>query len=129
MTLAYESIAEELRARVPGFERVYDEHVRDYDEVLPHVLLGDLVRFLDAELRTRGPASHAAREAVSLMEEALASDDPRLQELVVVSFLENLEPAEETFPIVRGLFGPRLEAEYARTRRGSGQPASDCEGT
>jgi hypothetical protein len=127
MTLSYESIADELRARVPGFERVYDEHVRDYDEVLPHVLLGDLVRFLDAEVRIRGPASHAARATVSLMEEALASDDPRLQELVVVSFLENLDPADETFPTVRGLFGPRLEAEYARTRWVDGQPASDIE--
>ena len=31
--LTYDNFAEALRTSVPGFDRVYDEHVADYDEV------------------------------------------------------------------------------------------------
>jgi 3-hydroxybutyryl-CoA dehydrogenase len=109
--LSYENLPAQLRARVPGFERVYDEHVGDYGTVLPHVLLGDLVRFLAGEVQASGADSVAADEAVRLMEQAAASGDPRLAELVSVSFLENLDEDDEMFPAVRRRFGPHLAEE------------------
>lgn len=110
----YESFPELLRKQVPGFDRVYDEHVHDYDEVLPHVLLGDLVRFLSDQVREKGAQSAALHEAMSLMEGGMGSADPSLQELVAVSFLENLDPADESFPAIRKLFGPHLEEQYQK---------------
>jgi len=116
MQLRYDNFAEQLRTVVPGFERVYDEHVSDYDEVLPHVLLGDLVRFLSAEVELRGAEALALKKAIPLLEDAACSEDERLQELIVVSFLENLEPDDPSFLAIRNSFGPGLEEHYRLLR-------------
>ncbi len=58
---------QQLRISVPGFDRVYDEHVLDNDEVLPHVLMGDLVRFLMSDVQVHGAGSVALREAISCL--------------------------------------------------------------
>jgi hypothetical protein len=103
-----------LREQVPGFDRVYDEHVRDYDEVLPHVLVGELLRFLSAQVRSHGEDCAALSRAMDLLEQGMASGDPQLQELVAVSFLENLEPEDPSFHAISRLFGPRLREQYEK---------------
>ncbi len=46
-TLSYANLAEELVSAVPEFAARVAEHLRDNDELLPHVLFGvDLVPFL-----------------------------------------------------------------------------------
>lgn len=113
--LNYSSFAARLRS-LPGFDRVYDEHIAWNDELLPHVLLGDLCRFLSDEVAARGPDSEALKETVSLMENAMGSPDPLLQELVAVSFVENMDPNDPSFTTIRALFGPHLEQQYLRLR-------------
>lgn len=110
--LTYDTFAVQLRHEVPGFAHIYDEHVADHDEVLPHVLLGDLVRFLSREVELRGAQSGALQQAMLLLEEGMASGEPRLQELIAVSFLENLDSADGSFSTIRMLFGPRLEEQH-----------------
>ena len=112
--LSYETFSEQLRANVPGFGRVYDEHVADYDEVLPHVLLGEFVRFLSNDVELNGSASAALKPATVLLEKSMSSEDPRLQELVAVSFLENLDQEHPSFHIIRSLFGPALAEQYEK---------------
>jgi len=112
MQLGYNDFPAELRATVPGFEPIYQKHLADYDELLPHVLLGELVHFLTSESGTHGAQSVALQQAMPLLERAMASSDARLQELIAVSFLENLDPAEPGFSAIRQLFGPQLEQQY-----------------
>jgi hypothetical protein len=119
--LDYDSFPNRLRATVPGFDRVYDEHVADHGEVLPHVLLGDLVRFLLKELERHGTGSAALKQAMLLLEGGMGSSDERVQDLVAVSFLENLDPAEPGFPTIRTLFGPRLEQQYREYEKIAGR--------
>ena len=109
--VTYESFPDQLRT-VPGFDRIFNEHITDHDEVLPHVLLGDLVRFLSREVELRGVESIALKQAMLILERGMSSRDPRLQELVAVSFLENLDPADQSFQAIRNLFGPRLTEQY-----------------
>lgn len=109
--VTYDSFPAHLRA-VPGFERVYDEHLADYDEVLPHVLLGEYARFLSREAELCGAVAASVEEGMLLLEHAMGSRDPRVRELVAVSFLENLNPGDPSFPVIRSLFGPRLEEQY-----------------
>lgn len=115
--LTYESFPDQLRTAVPGFDHVYDEHVADHDEILPHVLLGDLVRFLSGEVELRGAECPALKQAMPLLERGMGSRDPRVQELIAVSFLENLDPGDPGFPVIRMWFGPRLEEQYRKQRR------------
>jgi hypothetical protein len=108
----YDTLPRLLRAAVPGFERVFDEHLADYDEVLPHVLLGDLVRFLGAEVQLRGAQSPVVTGAMELLERAMGSGDPRVAELLSVSFVENLDPDDRSVAAIRSTFGPKLEELY-----------------
>jgi hypothetical protein len=110
--LTYESFSDLLRMQVAGFDRIYDEHLRDYDQALPQVLVGELVRFLVQEVRSSGTATAAVVSALDLLERGMASKDPRLQELVAVSFLENLDPSDEEFAVIKQLFGPHLEQQW-----------------
>jgi hypothetical protein len=80
------------------------------------VLFGDLVRFLLDEVRAHGAQSVAVQKAIELLERAADSPDARMQELLVASFLENLEPDDPSFPELRNYFGPRLDEEYRKYR-------------
>lgn len=92
MNLTYENFPEQLRQQVEGFDHIYQEHMRDYDELLPHVLLGDLVRFLIARVKEAGTSDLAVQSALALLKSAANSGDGRLQNLISVSVLENLDP-------------------------------------
>jgi hypothetical protein len=72
------------------------------------------VRFLSNEVAAHGHHSAPLKQAMIVLERALESDDARLEELVVVSFLENLDVDDPHFPTVKRSFGPRLEALHAR---------------
>ena len=45
--IAYDRIADELAVAIPEFAGEIEEHRADQGEVLPHLLFGDLVRFVE----------------------------------------------------------------------------------
>jgi hypothetical protein len=98
--------------RVPEILAVADEHRRDYDEVLPHVLMADIRRFVISKLQDLATVD----AVVACLEEGLASGNQVLQEVIVVSFLENMDPAEPSYDVTANRMGPRLRAELARVR-------------
>ena len=113
MTDAYSRFPARLRAAVPSFAELFDEHLAANGEVLPHVLLGELVRHLSSEAVQHGSTSLALRQAIELLDVTINDPDPRLQELVVVSFLENLDPDLRGIEVIRSMLSPRLNDEYS----------------
>src|SRR5688572_27913597 len=93
-SLRPENFFEAFVSFVPEFEPLLREHVSDNAQVLPHVLMGDVTRFVESYLCTpaAAPLSSAARgvlaRVIAVLEVCMRSPDPRLQELVSVSFLE-----------------------------------------
>lgn len=92
--IAYPTVHEALRRAIPEFGDAVDEHVADNDEVLPHVSFGDLTRFVlaahhdgDRELVSR---------SLAFLERALREGDNGLQNLVAVSFVENVGPWDKS---------------------------------
>lgn len=114
--LTYDSFARQFR-NLPGFDRIYDEHVAYHDELLPHVLFGDLVRFLSAEVELHGPESATLKQAMLLLENGMSDGDSRVHELVSVSILENLEPEDPSFGAIRSSRRPMSSASCRRRRR------------
>jgi hypothetical protein len=120
MKITYDSFAEKLREHVVGFSDLYDQHVRDNDEVLPHVLMGDLVDSLADRVHAEGAGSQAVRVALDLLERGMQAEDERLQELISVSFLEDLDPEDTSFSQLEALMGPGLRHQlekYKEARR------------
>ncbi|MEO8285784.1 MAG: hypothetical protein ABI670_05065 [Chloroflexota bacterium] len=118
--LTYDNFADQLVIEIPEFIHLYEDHKNYNDEVLPHVLLGDFVRFLYADIsRSTIDPTHIRNQnmlvrSLDLMERAITSDDPALENLIGVSFVENLLPengdeqAAYAFTVIRRLLGPKL---------------------
>jgi hypothetical protein len=125
--IEYASVHPALRAGNPEFGDSIAEHLACDEEGLQHVLVGDLTRFLLAA-RDRGDDELVGR-CLHFLDEALRDGDPMVQNLVQLSFVENVGPFvgdaatfNETWPTAL-----RREAERQRDwKRGDPGPASVC---
>jgi len=95
--ITYENVAKQLVQRVPEFSGVYQEHLKECDQTLPHVMFGDLVEFTIAAYRAldkpnpRFRNAHATLMAiVDFIEDAAHSEDKKVIDLLLTSFMENL---------------------------------------
>lgn len=100
-----------LLSQVPDLQPTYEEHLRDEGELLPHLFLGDVTRFvveqckkLERDRLNSGNAEQNLTRIMSLMEEGitspedgtvpmigrLAAENESVRNLVGVSFVENL---------------------------------------
>lgn len=111
--ITYKTVVARLTDAVPEFRPFVAEHLQDNDgELLPHVLFGDLTRFY-AGAKERGDHD-LARRCLLFLEKAIISSDRAVEELVAVSFVENLAPWEGREDLSH--WPPRLRDEYERQR-------------
>jgi hypothetical protein len=100
---------------VPALRPLYQRHLDFHDgELLPHVWFGDLTRFVERAFSADGGQDrHDALMILGYLEDAMASGDPDVAELVSVSFLENLDSRRAGYQHIRAAMGPRLRKELA----------------
>ena len=103
----------------PSFDAVVAEHTADHGTLLPHLLMGDLVRYVGAHFvpaaqQTVAPSSRGEVAAIlKVLDAGLASTDLDTQNVIAVSFVEDIESHEFYKPLAR-LFGLRLRSEHKR---------------
>ncbi|WP_334520390.1 DUF7674 family protein [Micromonospora psammae] len=104
---------------VPELRDALNEHMRDNDEILPHVFFGcDVVPFvLDAW--ERGRANVLAR-CLAFLDAAMASPDPSTRELVAISFVESVGPWDPAMADFIAIW-PQALAEEAAAQVGQRQ--------
>ena len=114
--IAYKDVPHVLLRAVPEFLATYEEHVRDYDEVLTQLLFGDLTRFI-LDAYERGDDDLVDR-ALAVLDRLMAEGDDDTQNVVAVSFIEDIEygdsRADATFV---AQWGPDLREERERQKR------------
>ena len=103
-------------ARFPVLSALLGDHLKDYDgELLPHVFFGDVTRYIISLTieASRGGLSSARQlhDILDFLEEGFSSDDEQLQELLSVSFLENLPRRGEPGVHIRQMVGPNLSRQ------------------
>jgi hypothetical protein len=110
----------DLLLQVPDLQPLYKEHVEDNDELLPHVFMGDVTRFivaLNADSLSEGPDSTASErtltKALDFLEQGMHKAD-KVRELVAVSFLENLDQSDENYPSLKSHLGKSLLEQLAK---------------
>jgi len=84
-----------------------DQHRAYYHEVLPHVYFGDPTRYVLSE-------GHFCEQIVEHLNHHLQFGLPEIQELIAVSFVENLETEEELNRACRFVDGSCLRQEWRR---------------
>jgi len=102
-------LIQDLIAAAPELDVLLREHLADYDELLPHLLLGDITRWLVE----RGPVA----EVLAVLEHHIDAGDGDVQHVIAVSFLENLFGDDPGELAVRAALGPRLKAEFHAMER------------
>ena len=97
---------------VPELREVYKEHREHNPELLPHVLMGDIVRFVLENLENEDWQPGLVR-LLGHLEEGLRKGPEEVQNLVGASFAENLmgEPAglRRLWPLAGPLLKKELE--------------------
>ncbi len=108
--LTYSNIVKRLLDMVPEFEAAnHDEIIEAAD--FPNWVFGLLTSFVVDEYRKGSTGSGTSFDkALRFLEEAMGAKDIEVQNLVWVSFLENLHIAGKDFEAIKARLGPRLRA-------------------
>ena len=107
------SLVRQIAARFPGLIPILEEHLKDNEEILPHVFFGDLTRYIES-LHSMGEVTGSPAELSAILqclEDAFATGDTELQELVSVSFLEHLPQATEPGAELRKMLGENMRRQ------------------
>ena len=103
----------ELLATVPELRPRYLEHLNDnFGEPLPHVFFGDVTDWAVEQYAATKHGSAAAEDALTrllnFLESGYTAGDSEVQNLIAVSFLENLPHSREENWEIRRRLGPTL---------------------
>ena len=90
---------------LPHLRHQLDEHVADNQELLPHVFFGDVSRWANSR-----PASQKddLQRLLSIVERRYEEGDSLTANLILVSFLENIDAGT----VVERMLSPLLRADY-----------------
>lgn len=111
MNLTYDSFIPLLLQKLPELLPLYEEHMDDnFNELLPHVLFGDITRFVVSSYEEKKNLASLQR-IFTLLDKAIQSKDNELRILISVSFLENLPQDKVCFPEIKRLLSPALQKE------------------
>lgn len=102
-----------LVERCPSLLPVLEEHLDDYDGLLPHVFMADVTRWIAARYGS-DPGDGSVTCVLDFLEAAFDAGRPDDRELIAASFLENLPPDDDAAGGVRKLLGPTLSDHLTR---------------
>lgn len=115
-----------LVEKVPTLNEMYKEHILDCGELLPHVFFGDLTRhvidlFKDIKPEDLGNLKHSKyRELIEILgylESGIRSNNDEVEELIVVSFLENISYCDKTLLPLVNLLSDEMKIWHKRIWR------------
>ncbi len=119
----------ELINEIESLRPVYEEHIRDVDELLPHVFFIDLTEYVISIYKSisNNPNKDLRDELDNILkyiEKGVSEGNEDIQELIGVSFLENLgivfceglEIEDEDIRNIENEFGPCLKSMLIEMR-------------
>lgn len=106
----------------PAFSFYVEEHLKDNDqELLPHLLMADLLRFVETFFIVKDLNSSALltrqelKDILKILEDAIQKKDEETKNVIAVSFLEHLW-LEPYFLDLKPMLGTALCDEIKRQR-------------
>lgn len=104
-----QDFCEELVREFNELAPLLQEHVADYDDILPHVFMADVTRCIVSGCPCR-------QELVRYLNDALSNGAKEVQNLIAVSFVENLETEEQLERALQDVHAEALREEWRRQR-------------
>jgi hypothetical protein len=97
----------------PELLPVLQEHLDDYDGLLPHVMMGDITRWVIRKYNA-DRSDPTLRQVLTFIEDACSKADYEDRGIIIVSFLENLPRMGEDGAEIKSLLGPSLLSELQK---------------
>jgi hypothetical protein len=98
---------EELAETFPDLGNILNEHLAEYDELLPHPFMADVTRYVLKD----GPQRVGI---VQHLENAFKCRGEGIEELIAVSFVENIETRDELNIALNGVTNTNLRQQWER---------------
>lgn len=108
------ALAGGLCLEFPELRALLQEHLEDYESLLPHLLLADLTRWLVARRSERGSDDPVLRSVLEFLERHFVAGGEHMSELIAVSVLETMPLMSEEGAEIRELLGPAMRAHLER---------------
>lgn len=108
--LSFNAFIPHLIKSVPELIPLYDEHINEYDEMLEHVFLGEVTRFIESSYKSKNK-SYVLNRIFELFDSVFNSEDEKLVELISVSFLENLTKDDEDYRNIKNMLSRSMQNE------------------
>ena len=121
MDMTAEQLFKRISMAAPGFAVVVNEHLRDNGELLAHVLMADLLRYIgsyftrSSTIGAEPPTAAEVRTMLQVLDAAMDNANSATENAIAVSFVEGIE-GEPFFSRLAPLLGPRLRAELERQK-------------
>ncbi len=106
MSMTTVEFCKSLADKCPDISDILTEHIADNGELLPHVFLADVTRYLLADGRCR-------KALVEYFDESFTTKGPDVEDLIAVSIVEYLD-ANELRHLTEGVVVPHIQAEWNR---------------
>lgn len=104
-----EAFVDRLCNAFPAIGRLRSEHLRDNDELLAHLFLGDVARHAISLFESkRDSARQDLMTLCAFIEREYESGTPSVRSLIALGFLENLAGPPERYWRIRTVLGPEL---------------------
>jgi len=100
-----------LTQATPSFDRVRRAHVEAYQEVLPHLLVSELLAFIESRFsgvlwaEVEAPNMDEIRALFEVLEAGLEQGDDYTVDAIAVSFVEGIDGSPH-YAELRPFFGP-----------------------
>ncbi|HUP96548.1 MAG TPA: hypothetical protein VM073_01330 [Usitatibacter sp.] len=99
----------------PFLREARRRHLADYQVLMPHVFMADILAFVGSLFRAGAPLPDAAtlqdvRAVLACLEEGMRSGDRETRNVIALSFVSDAE-IEAFFVHLRPMLGARLQAE------------------
>jgi hypothetical protein len=111
MSITTNAFCEMLVDEVPEIKTIMNEHLRDNDELLPYVFLGDVTRCVLSN-------NTARMNIVDFLERHFHRLGPAIENLIAVSFVENIDTQHDLDIATRGVNAVNLVEEWRRQKTG-----------
>lgn len=108
------ALAGGLCLEFPDLRALLQEHLDDYDGLLPHLLLADVTRWLVARQPEMGRADPVVASVLMFLEKYFVSGGEQMSELIAVSVLETMPLRGEEGAQIRELLGPAMRDHLER---------------
>jgi hypothetical protein len=110
MNLSSYSFCEKLSNQIPEARAILLVHLNEFDTLLPNVFLAEITRYILS-------GGIAREKIVEFLENSFHSLGDDVENLIAVSFIENIETEKELNFATRGVDSPGIITEWYRQKR------------